>query len=173
MAASQQASHRAYLLLDDAFRQFFTERGAKVVSVETISRLFTGSNRLRLAAYTLGGLPVRPPADGQQEVESVAVAEAVLRDSYASIHRWYQEFADLLADRRQVLDEPPPHGEILHDVLQKAFEDVKAQHRGDRVQTALQMLWADELLENQSQMQSDLRASADLFVRGKRRGVLI
>ena len=82
--SGQQASHRAYLLLDDAFRQFFAERGAKVVSVETIARLFTGSNRLRLAAYTLATLPVRPPAAGQPEVESVAIAEAVLRDSYAS-----------------------------------------------------------------------------------------
>jgi uncharacterized membrane protein YccC len=172
-AASEHASHRAYLLLDDAFRQYFAERGAKVVSVETISRLFTGSNRLRLAAYTLAALPVRPPADGQPEVESVAVAEAVLRDSYASSHRWYQEFADLLANRSQVLDEPPLHGEVLHDVLRKAFEDVKTQQRGDRVQTAQQMLWADELLENQSQLQNDLQASADLFVRGKRRGVLI
>ena len=35
------------------------------------------------------------------------------------------------------------------------------------------MLWADELLENQSQMQSDLLASANLFVRGKGRGILI
>jgi len=171
--ASSQASHRAYLLLDDAFRQFFAERGAKVVSVETISRLFTGSNRLRLAAYTLATLPVHPPAEGQGEVESVAVAEAVLRDSYASSHRWYQEFADLLADRRQVLDAPPPHVDVLHDVLRKAFEDVRDQQRGDRVQTALQMLWADELLENQNQLQSELQASADLFVRGKRRGVLI
>jgi Fusaric acid resistance protein-like len=171
--AGEQASHRAYLLLDDAFRQFFAERGAKVVSVETISRLFTGSNRLRLAAYTLATLPVRPPAEGQREVESVAVAEAVLRDAYASSHRWYQEFAELLADRREVLDEPPPHGEVLHDTLRKAFDDVKTQQRGDRVQTALQMLWADELLENQSQLQSDLQASADLFVGGKRRSVLI
>jgi hypothetical protein len=72
-----------------------------------------------------------------------------------------------------VLDEPPPHGEVLHAVLRKAFEDVKDQQRGDRVQTALQMLWADDLLENQSQTQSELQASADLFVRGKRRGVLI
>ena len=171
--AGEQASHRAYLLLDDAFRQFFAERGAKVVSVETISRLFTGSNRLRLAAYTLATLPVRPPAEDQREVESVAVAEAVLRDAYASSHRWYQEFADLLADRREVLDEPPPHDGVLPDVLRKAFDDVKTQQRGDRVQTALQMLWADELLENQGQLQRDLQASADLFVRGRRRGVLI
>jgi uncharacterized membrane protein YccC len=170
---SQQASHRAYLLLDDAFRQFFTERGAKVVSVETITRLFTGSNRLRLAAFTLGTLPVRPPAQGQPEVESVAVAEAVLRDSYAASHRWYERFADLLADRSTDIDDPPPHGEVLHDVLRKAFEDVRDQQRPDRVQTTLQMLWADELLDSQGQMQSDLRASADLFVRAKRRGRLI
>ncbi len=172
-AAGQQASHRAYLLLDEAFRQFFAEGGAKVVSMDTISRLFTGSNRLRLAAYTLATLPVHPPAAGQPEVESVAVAEAVLRDSYASSHRWYEEFADLLADRRDALDEPPSYGEVLHDVLRKAFEDVKEQQRPDRVQTTLQMLWADELLENQSEMQRDLQGSADLFVRGKRRGVLI
>ncbi len=169
----QEASHRAYLLLDDAFRQFFAERGAKVVSVEAISRLFTGSNRLRLAAYTLATLPVRPPGAGRPEVESVAVAEAVLRDSYASSHRWYQEFADLLDDRRGSLEVPTPHSEILHHVLRSAFDDVRAQHRVDRVQTTLQMLWADELLENQSQMQADLLASADLFVRHKRRGMLI
>ena len=103
----------------------------------------------------------------------MAVAGAVLRDSYASSHRWYQEFADLLADRRDALDEPPAHGVVLHDVLREAFEDVKEQQRADRVQTTLQMLWADELLENQSQMQRDLWVSADLFVRGKRRGPLI
>jgi uncharacterized membrane protein YccC len=171
--ASQQMSQRAYQLLDDAFRQFFAERGAKVVSVETISRLYTGSNRLRLAAFTLATLPVRPPAAGQPEVESVAVAEAVLRDSYAASHHWYERFADLLADRSTVIDEPPAHGEVLHDVLRKAFADVREQQRPDRVQTTLQMLWADELLENQGQMQIDLRASADLFVRGKRLGRLI
>ena len=172
-APGQQASHRAYLLLDDVFRQFFAERGAKVVSVETVSRLFTGSNRLRLAAYTLASLPVRPPDAGLPEVEAVAVAEAVLRDSYASSHRWYQEFADLLADRRGSLDLPLPHRDVLHQVLRAAFDDVRAQRRVDRVQTTLQMLWADELLEDQSQMQQDLLASADLFVTRGHGGILI
>ena len=126
-----------------------------------------------MAAYTLAMLPVSPPAAGQPELESVAVAEAVLRDSYATSHRWYQEFADLLADRRDALDEPPMYDTVLHEVLRKALEDVREQQRDDRVHTTLQMLWADELLENQSQIQRDLQASADLFVRGKRRGVLI
>jgi uncharacterized membrane protein YccC len=172
-AASQQASHNAYLICDDAFRQFFAERGAKVVSLQTISRLYTGSNRLRLAAFTLDTFPVRAPDPGQPELESVAVAEAVLRDAYGAAHRWYERFADLLANRRDVLDQPVPHGAVLHEVLRDAFEDVRAQRRADRVQTTLQMLWADELLENQGQMQSDLLASADLFVRSSRRGRMI
>jgi hypothetical protein len=173
LEASERASHHAYLLLDDAFRQFFAERGAKVVPMETTAGLFTGTNRLRLAAYTLASLPVHPPADGQQEVESIRIAEAVLRDSYSSTHRWYQEFADLLADRRESLDLPRLHDGVLHDVLLKAFEDVGSQHRSDRVQTTQQMLWADELLESQNQMQTDLLASADMFVRKRRRSIMI
>jgi uncharacterized membrane protein YccC len=170
---SQRESHRAYVLLDDVFRQFFAERGAKVVPVDTVARLFTGSNRLRLAAYTLGTLQVDPPAAGLGEVEGIAVAEAVLRDSYAAAHHWYQEFAELLGDRRRELALPPSHGETLHHVLRAAFEDVRRQQRRDRVRTALQMLWADELLENQSALQADLLASANLFVRRRRRGWLI
>lgn len=170
---AQLDAQRAYFLLDDAFRQFLTERGAKVVSVDTIARLFTGSNRLRLAAFTLGTLPVHPPDPEKGEVESVAVAEAVLRDSFASSHRWYQEFAEFLAEQRQTIGEPPAHSSVLHRALESAFDDVRSQHRVDRIQAALQMLWADELLENQSVMQADLLASADLFVRRKRAEILI
>jgi len=165
----RQQAHRAYLLLDDAFRQYFAERGAKVVPLETISRLFTGTNRIRLAAFTLATLPVQPPDPGRPELESVSVAEAVLRDSYATSQRWYQGFADLLSERRGSLDLPPRHDEVLHAALRHAFEDVRAQHRDDRVRTTLQMLWADELLEAQREMQSDLLASADLFVRQRHR----
>jgi uncharacterized membrane protein YccC len=169
----QQASQRAYFLLDDAFRQFLTERGAKVVSVDTIARLFTGSNRLRLAAFTLGALPVHPPDASQAEVESVAVAEAVLRDSYAASHRWYQDFAEFLAGQRSSIGEPPSHSSLLHHALLTAFDDVRSQHRMDRIQTTLQMLWADELLENQGATQADLLASADLFVRRRRGEMLV
>ena len=167
------AAFRASTLLDDAFRQFVAERGAKVVSVETIARLFTGSNRIRFAAYTLASLPVRPPGPGQPEVESVAVAEAVLRDSYESSHRWYQEFAELLTDQREAIDPLPPHSDVLHRTMQTAINDVRKQQRDDRVPTTQQMLWADELLENQSTVQADLLASADLFIRHKGRSVLI
>ncbi len=171
--ASQRAAHLAYLRLDDAFRQFLAERGAKVVPVDTVTNLFTGTNRIRLAAYTLASLPTFPPDAEQPELESVAVAGAVLRDAYASSHRWYEEFAALLADRRSSLDPPPVRNHVLDDVLAQAFADARAHHRADRLRTTLQMLWADELLEHQRQVQADLAAAADRFVRRKRQWLLV
>jgi uncharacterized membrane protein YccC len=162
---AQRASHNAYMRLDDAFRQFLAERGAKKVSIETVANLFTGSNRIRLAAYTLATLGSHPLEPGKPELESVAVAGAVLRDSYAASHRWYEEFAETLSEKREQLDPPPAHDDVLSDVLVQAFEDARDQHRGDRLRTTLQMLWADELLESQRQVQTDLAASAELFIR--------
>ena len=169
---AERAAYRAYLLLDDAIRQYFTERGAKVVPVDTVAGLFTGTNRIRLAAFTLGTLKLNPPGDGLEELQAIAVAEAVLRDSYAETHRWYQEFAELLADRRTELALATPDRKVLHEVLRTAFDEVRTRRRPDRLRTALQMLWADELLESQCSMQYDLLASAELF-RRRRRGLLI
>lgn len=162
---AQRAADTAYLRLDDAFRQFLAERGAKVVPVGTVARLFTGTNRIRLAAYTLATVPESTSDPGQVELESVVIAGAVLRDSYASSHRWYEEFAEILADRRDSLDPPPVTGETLHDVLQGAFGDAQVQGRGDQLRATLQMMWAVELLEAQRQVQADLAESADLFAR--------
>jgi hypothetical protein len=161
----QSSSHLAYLRLDDAFRQFLAERGAKMVPVDAIANLFTGANRIRLAAFTLATLPELPAQPGVPTLESVDVAGAVLRDSYSSSLRWYEEFSDLLADRRDSLDSPPIHDETLHHVLRDAFDDARSKGRRDALRLALRMLLVDDLLEAQRQVQVDLMGSADLFVK--------
>ncbi len=171
-APGQRASHAAYLRLDDAFRQFLAERGAKVVPVEVVASLFTGSNRIRLAAFTLSSLPLLPPEGGRSELASVAVAGAVLRDSYAASHRWYEEFGEVLSGQRGSLDRPPDHDETLHGVLRTAFEDARRQRRGDQLRCMLQMLWADELLETQREVQADLAGSVELFTRERHKALM-
>jgi hypothetical protein len=99
----------------------------------------------------------------------VAVAGAVLRDSYASSHRWYEECGEVLSGQRASLDQPPEHDETLHGVLRRAFEEARADRRGDQLRTMLQMLWADELLETQRQVQADLAGSVELFTRSRRK----
>ncbi len=78
----------------------------------------------------------------------------------------------MLMDRRQTVDALPPRSDVLHRTMQTALDDLRTQQRDDRVPTILQMLWADELLENQSTMQADLLASADLLIRHKGLSVL-
>jgi hypothetical protein len=159
----QRTSHGAYLRLDAAFRQFLAERGAKVVPVEVVARLFTGSNRIRMAAFMLSSLPAPLLAAGEPGLESMAIAGTALRDSCESGHRWYEEFAELLSDRRNSLDPPPVHDEALHNALLHAFEDARDHRRIDQLQSTLRMLWADEILESQRQVQVDLAESANLF----------
>ncbi len=103
----------------------------------------------------------------------MSVAGAVLRDSYASSHRWYEEFAELLSGRRRSLDPPPPPDEIVRGTLRTAFDDARAGRRGDRLRSLLQMLWADELLEAQRTVQTDLADSADLFARRRARELML
>jgi hypothetical protein len=99
----------------------------------------------------------------------MAIAGAALRDSCESDHRWYEEFAELLCARRDSLDPPPFHDETLHHALLHAFEGARDHRRVEQLQAALRMLWADELLESQRQMQRDLADSANLFTQHRKK----
>ena len=173
-SASQQASHRAFLILDDAFRQFVAERGAKVVSLDTISRLI---HRLE------------PAPDGRVHLGHTASPASRCRATRgrvcgdrrigpARLVRLHSPLvpglADMLADRRAVPRRALAARRGAPRRLAARPSTTWGRSSGDdRAQTTLQMLWADELLENQSQMQVDLLAAADLFVRGRRRGRMI
>ena len=79
----------------------------------------------------------------------------------------------MLRGQRGALDPPPEHDETLHGVLRNAFEDARVGRRGDQLGTMLQMLWADELLETQRQVQADLAGSVELFTRHRHKLLMI
>ena len=145
----QRASHSAYLLLDDAFRQYFAERGAKVVSVETVSQLFTGANRIRLAAFTLARLPAGPagpgPARNGVGGHRRSGAPGLLRRS----HRWYEEFAEMLATPGASSTYRPKHDASAARGAARRLRGRPPERRLDRLQATLQMRWADQLLESE------------------------
>ena len=172
-APAFRASHRAYLRLDDAFRQFLGERGTKVVPIDTVTKLFTGANRIRLGAYTLASLPPLRVGAGSPDLESVDVAAAVLRDAFAESHRWYEGFAELLAGRRDSLEPAEPHDRTLHQVLREALDEAHVRKRRDQLRVVLRMLWADQLLESQREVQDDLAGAAELFAARRRHASLV
>jgi uncharacterized membrane protein YccC len=173
IVGSEEVSHAAFLRLEDAFRQFMAERGAKVVPVSTVANLVTGANRIRLAAFMLGQLSPSAPEPGSTELESVAIAGAVLRDSCEASHHWYEQFGQFLAEQRDNIDPAPSHDATLHKVLREAFDSVRRSDRANRMETVWQMQWADEVLEAQSNVEVDLADAATLFSRRKQHRILI
>lgn len=158
-----QAADRAYLRLDDAYRQYLTERGAKMVSVETVSTLFTGANRIRLAAFTLASLPLISADPHHAELGTVETARQGIRGAFAENSRWYQRLSNLLTGVGDQIDPLPVHEARLSDVVSVAFDDARTERRDDELRIALRLAWAEELLEAQRLMQVDVARTAALL----------
>ena len=170
---ASRPSHRAYLLLDDAFRQFFAERGAKVVPVETISRLFTGSNRIRLAAYTLG-----PPARSilrPQASPSWSRWRWPRRSCATPTHRATAGTRSSptcwpTGARRSTNRQPTARSSTTSCARRSRTCGTSGAPTG--CGRRCRCCGPTRSSRARARCRSDLQASADLFVRGRRRGVL-
>ncbi|HXZ71420.1 MAG TPA: FUSC family protein, partial [Streptosporangiaceae bacterium] len=86
----QQADSRSmasYHRLEEAYRQFLAERGAKVIPLSTATHLLTGASRLGLAAHTLATLPVHSLQMGQQPAAGISPASAAVAVAQAEVQR--------------------------------------------------------------------------------------
>ena len=163
----QQADSRSmasYHLLEEAYRQFLAERGAKVIPLSTATHLLTGASRLRLAAHTLATLPVHSLQMGQQpDAASISPASAAVAVAQAEVQRaahradaWYDGFCAMLNGGHGQL--PPAehgHGELRGHLI-RAFDLASEEHDAARVRMALRLLWADEYLDDEQESQRDL-----------------
>jgi len=165
--AQARASHRAGVRLDDAFRQYLAERGAKRVTPQDASRLVSAASRARVAAFTLASLPAVPDPGGAVPDE-VALAGAVLRDSCAQTQRWSDQFAEMLSGGP--LPEPPIQNSATDRVLVQAFDAAREVRRPDLVRMGLRMLWIDELLHSLRSLESDMAGAAHALVVPRGRG---
>ncbi|MGH9091004.1 MAG: FUSC family protein, partial [Acidimicrobiales bacterium] len=159
------AGEGPYRRLDDAFRQYVAERGAKPVPPAVAAHLVTGAFRTRVAAYSLGTLPRRPVDAVAAPLPSVTAAGDALRQAAEGACRWYHAVGDVLAGRS--VDVPPVHRhrEDLHRLLVEAFRDASGRRRAGDVRAVLRMLWADESLEDELALRRDLSGAAGGFAR--------
>jgi uncharacterized membrane protein YccC len=163
----QQADSRSlasYHLLEEAYRQFLAERGAKVIPLSTATHLLTGAARLRLAAHTLAILPVLPLQMGEGPAAAgispasaaVAVAQAELERAAHRADAWYDGFGAILNGEHAQL-QPAEHddGELRRHLI-RAFDLASEERDPVRVRMVLRLLWADEYLDDEHESQRDL-----------------
>ena len=166
--AAKLATEGPYDRLDDAFRQYMGERGAKPVSPEIATALAVGAARTRVEAYSLATLPRRPVEAGQAPLASVVTAGDSLRAACADAHQWYLDVAAVLAGRHGTAPPRRQHEGALHEQLVAAFVDSSRQHRLGDVRAVLRMLWADESLEDELALQHELAGAVERFAQRRR-----
>ena len=150
--AALDASRR----LDDAYRQFLGERGAKRVPLPVVTRLLTGSARIRLTAVTLEGLPDLTTPDGLPPLSEVVAARAVVTDECATVESWFEECADSIGGRRPRMPAAPALPDRPAPQVASAWSAVRAAGRRDGMFAVLRLLWVEERLDDLVRLQSDL-----------------
>ncbi len=142
--------------LDDAYRQYLAERGAKRVPLSVITRLVTGTARIRLTAVTLDGLPDLAVPGTPGPLPEVVKARATVSSECAAVESWFDQFASSLGGRSPAVPAAPPVDERLAPELADAWAAVRREGRREGVIAVLRLLWVEERMADLRRLQADL-----------------
>ena len=156
------ASHR----LDDAFRQFMTERGAKPMALPAVTHLVTGCAQVLSVAQTLATLPHSATSDAPVTVplESVRSAERQVTVAFNSVQLWFEALARALGGRHTETPAIDPVGDGGHPEVLAAVEEASSARRPDQMVAALRLLWLSDRLMDLHRLQVELVESIDRIV---------
>jgi uncharacterized membrane protein YccC len=137
--------------LDDTFRGYLAERGAKHAPLAEVAGLVTGVTGLRLAADAVLDLWQRDAAaDGDR-----AAARAELLASAMAMLGWYDGFAISLA-RGEPVPQPLPRDEpAAARLIEAVIRDLRRED-GQASATAARMIWTGDHLDAARQLQTVL-----------------
>jgi uncharacterized membrane protein YccC len=129
--------------LDDTFRSYLAERGAKPIPLAEMTSLVGGVSGLRLAADAV--LDLWDGEDGASRGDRSAARGELLRASEA-VKRWYEDLATSLLDGRRPR-EPLTHDIVADGRLVEAVRRDLDGGDGKASATAVRMIWTGDHLD--------------------------
>ena len=147
--------------LDDAYRQYLGERGAKPVPLPVVTRLLTGTARIRLTALTLEGLPDLAVPGAPPPLPEVVVARATVATECGAVESWFDGFAASLGAPGHVVATIPPVDARLAPEVVGAWDAVRRDGRRDGVIAVLRLLWVEERMADLRGLQADLATTTE------------
>jgi uncharacterized membrane protein YccC len=152
----RQAAVASSRRLDDAYRQYLGERGAKQVPLSVVTRLLTGNARIRLTALTLDGLPDLAVPGGPPPLPEVITARGTVTAECTVVESWFDRYASSLGVGQASMVPPPPVDDRLDPELVAAWDAVCRAGRRDGVIAVLRLLWVEERMADLRLLQADL-----------------
>jgi len=153
--------------LDNAFRQFLAEPGAKRIGMDDVAALAGAATRLRLVADSLEDLSARDthvplPHD-------LVAAGAELRAVADGVDLWYRTLGDLLAGRRTTVPSAdPPDSQLPEDVIGHLRTGLDEADKA-AAKHALLLLWSAQHLDSLRRVEPDLVEAASTIAALRRR----
>jgi len=138
--------------LDDAFRSYLAERGAKPIPLADVTGLLTGAAGLRLAADAVLDLWQRD--DGRSGGDRTA-ARGELRTSTERVASWYEAFATALAARGDI-PEPLEHDTLAERRLVDAVRRDLRSADGRTNAVAVRIIWTGDHLDAARRLQATI-----------------
>jgi uncharacterized membrane protein YccC len=135
--------------LDDTFRSYLAERGAKPAPLADVTTLLSGAGGLRIAADAVLDLWQRE--DGSPSGDRTAAREEILKTA-ALVQGWYEDLATSLLSG-SALREPLGHDRVADGRLLDAVrQDLRAED-GAATGTAVRMIWTGDHLDAARRLQ--------------------
>jgi fusaric acid resistance family protein len=142
--------------LDDTFRGYLAERGAKPVPLAEVTSLVTGVIGLRLAGDAV--LDLWQQHDDEARGDRAAARRELL-SSTEQMAGWYRDFAAGLTGRGE-LPEPLAHDERADQRLVDAVGHDLRGADGQATATAVRMIWTGDHLDSARRLQEMLAEPA-------------
>jgi hypothetical protein len=149
--------------LDDAFRSFLAERGAKPAPLAEVTSLATGVVGLRLAADAVLDLWQGDDDAGGDRT----AARGELLSSTEQIVGWYEQFAASLSLAAEVPEPSPPDPQAASRLVAAVSHDLTGTD-GTATATAVRMIWTSDHLDAARRLQATVTEPARTAVHERR-----
>lgn len=154
--AEEASAAAAARRLDDTFRNYLAERGAKPVPLAEVTSLLTGVAALRLTADAVVDLWER---DDGQAAGDRAQARGELLSSSELVRTWYDDLAASIAGPREV-PAPLAHDKRADARLVGAVRHDLSGEDGQATGTAVRMIWTGDHLDAARRLQVTIAGPA-------------
>jgi uncharacterized membrane protein YccC len=138
--------------LDDAFREYLSERGSKSVSLADVASLIAGVTAVRTTADSIQSLWASHDlhSSGDRRVVREALTQGV-----ESVSSWYVQLADVVTGTHETLSAPADFEVSVQELINTVRRDL-SDEAGHGTAAAFRIVWTDDYLRQLHQLQGRL-----------------